>query len=95
VSIEDTFPTRRPGLERRQRDNAYIVCAGDEILCELNETGAALFDLCDGSTSPGEIVDVICAMFAVDRKTVEADVWRTLDALGQAGVIGWSRPRAE
>ncbi len=67
----------------------------DEILCELNETGAALLDLCDGSTSPSEMTDAICAMFAVARETVEADVFRTLDALADAGVIDWSRLRAE
>jgi len=88
---ESYFPIRRPGLRRRAAGNGHVVVTGDdEIVCELNETGAALFDLCDGETSSAEMVDAICEMFAVDRATVDADVRRALTALVDAGVVNWS-----
>jgi pyrroloquinoline quinone biosynthesis protein D len=40
----------------------------------LDEVGAAVWELCDGSRSIGEIVAALCAEFDAPEETVRADV---------------------
>jgi coenzyme PQQ biosynthesis protein PqqD len=50
----------------------------------LNDTGAAILDLCDGKRSVGEIAGILGAQFNVD---VTADVLEYLGGLEQQALI--------
>ena len=50
----------------------------------LNDTGAAILDLCDGTRSVAEIAGILGAQFNVD---VTADVLEYLDGLEQQALI--------
>ena len=53
----------------------------------LNSSAAAILDLCDGSRSPGEIVDEVAAAFSVDRESIAPEVDRILGFLAVHGLL--------
>jgi hypothetical protein len=79
---------RRPDVRYRiVEDEAVIVKQEAGELVVVNETGASILELADGSRSVGEIVDAIVARYDVERETLEGDLLRFLADLDEAGVI--------
>ena len=62
---------------------------GQQKVYALNETALALWQLCDGATTPTEMVSVICEVFPGDPAQVAADVERALADLTEIGLIAW------
>jgi hypothetical protein len=58
----------------------------------LNETALALWELCDGRTTPAEMVAAVEALFSCGRDVAERDVNRTLVEFDRAGLITWAQP---
>ncbi len=82
------FPQLRPDLLRRDVDDELLLFdprQGETLL--LNTSSAAIADLCDGHSSPEQIVDEILAIVPADRKTVAADVDRVLEELAAKGFL--------
>ena len=84
------FPLRCPTVEVKEVGPGHaLVDSETDAVHVINDTALALWELCDGTTSPAEMVDAICALFAIDRAGVEEDVDRTLQEFRRLGVISW------
>lgn len=83
------FVARRDGEQVRLRDprqsHAHV----------LNATAFALWELCDGTTTPGEMVEAICTLFGVARSDAERDIELGLADLTRAGLVEWRRRHVE
>jgi hypothetical protein len=55
----------------------------------LNNTAAALWELCDGRTSPEEMVEALSLLFEAEVTTLIVDVDRVLDEFAGYGLIEW------
>jgi PqqD family protein of HPr-rel-A system len=53
----------------------------------LNETALALWDLCDGETTPDEMVAAICEVSGLHPEVVGEDVGRTIGEFERAGLV--------
>ncbi|MGI8875103.1 MAG: PqqD family protein [Egibacteraceae bacterium] len=83
-------PLRRAGFRVEDRGEAVILRDPQrrEVL-SLNDTALALWELCDGSTSPRQMLDGVCELFDVAREQAAADIERVLDEFTRAGLIDW------
>jgi len=81
----------------RQHEGARIVAVGQTSAVVgpqaqrfvLNETASALWELCDGATTPQEMVAAICLLFDADEWVIEADVERMLREFESRHLIEW------
>ncbi|MGH9177607.1 MAG: PqqD family protein [Acidimicrobiales bacterium] len=82
----------------RQRGDVWLRATGDENmlldhsgrnLYRLNPTALALWELCDGTTLPEEMVEAICTLFTGIYDVIQEDVERTLQAFTRAGLVEW------
>jgi Coenzyme PQQ synthesis protein D (PqqD) len=81
-------PAWAPGAHLRREDGRPIVrdAHGAAVLV-LNDTAAALWELCDGSTSMEEMVMAICDLSSISPTRARADVEATLARFQQGGVL--------
>lgn len=61
---------------------------GKELM-GLNEVGAHIWDLADGSRSVGQIVESVASRFEISTGTATADVQAFLSDLIAAGALSW------
>lgn len=94
--MTDPIPTgprrpRRSGAVRPMRRNGTLLLFDDDgmPLGELNESAAALWELCDGETTADEMVDAVCTACPVVPDDARLDVARALDEFSRAGLIVW------
>jgi len=65
-----------------------VVCDADQkVMLALNQSAAALWELCDGSTTIDEMVMAICAVSSIPADRARDDVERTLAELRRAGLL--------
>ena len=83
-----SFPLRRVDVHRQEGEDG-IVLAGEQGDHVVNETALALWELCDGSTDPEEMVDAICVLFGEPHELVASDVRRALDDFTRDELIEW------
>jgi hypothetical protein len=57
----------------------------------LNETAAALWELCDGATTSEEMVAAICQLFDAGQPVIAADVERALHEFDRHHLLEWVR----
>jgi hypothetical protein len=55
----------------------------------LNDTALAVWQLCDGRTTPAEMVEVLKEVFQTSSEQLMADLERVLIKLTAAGLIRW------
>lgn len=53
----------------------------------LDEIGTRIWELLNGGSSVGEVVDALLEEYDTDRKTLEGDVAELLENLAEAGLI--------
>ena len=83
-------PRRRRGLTvRHHPEGAVIVDADGVEAVSLDDTAAALWELCDGETDVEEITEAVCTVWNVEPEVARRDVRMTLRVLGDAGVLDW------
>jgi len=81
-------PVQSPGARIEQRDGRVVVCDADtKVMLALNESAAALWELCDGSTTIDEMVTAICEISSIPDDRVRDDVERTLAEFRRAGLL--------
>jgi hypothetical protein len=86
-------PMRASGAElKRDAGRVLVRDAGRTVVLALNDTAAALWELCDGSTSIDEMVTAICDVSSIPPSRARSDVERTLARFEQAGLITVSAP---
>ncbi len=67
---------------------AYVPETGH--LHALNPSAMAIWDLCDGTTTVGEMIQAVAELTDADLSQAERDVLRTLDELAKRGLVeGW------
>ena len=81
-------PARAPGLAARHGSGTLTIedAAGTQQY-EVNATALAVWDLCDGDTSPAEMVDAMTSIFDASPEVVERDVVSVLDHLASLGLV--------
>lgn len=86
----DSRPERCAGLAVRRGDIGYFLADDDDDeVCEMNESAAAVWELCDGHTSVAEIVEAVCLACNLDRAHAVDDLRRIVTELSTAGLIRW------
>jgi hypothetical protein len=83
------IPRRRPGLHVSHERGAVIVDEHGADVASLDDTAAALFELCDGETNVEEITVAVCTVWDVDPDVAARDVRRTLRELADAQLLDW------
>jgi len=58
-----------------------------ESIFVLSPVAARIWSLLDRAVSAGEIIDIICSEFEVDRETATADVTELLESLELASLV--------
>ncbi len=86
-----TRPRRRDDVWLRQvREENAIYDPATGSVHILNETALAVWHLCDGETTVGEMVDSIVELFAMHRDVVVEDVDRILKQFEVAGIVSYA-----
>lgn len=90
-TVEHRHPERRPGVWLR-RSGAEVALFDQErgAVHLMNDSAAAIWDLCDGRTDPEEMIEAICTISGVPREVVVDDVERILAEFAEAGLITWA-----
>jgi hypothetical protein len=74
VSLDER-PRRQDGILSQQADGQTVLLRmHDGGYYALDEVGATIWELCDGSREVAEIVEMLCAEFDAPASTVLADV---------------------
>jgi hypothetical protein len=90
VLIRNGFPTRKPQVWLRQTDKENAVFDPEtDVVHLMNATATAIWVLCDGETTPEEMVDAICELSGLPREVVVEDVRRILLQFEEADILIW------
>lgn len=87
VDIDSRPVPRDDVLAQRAADTVLLldVVSGDYYA--LDEVGARVWELADGSRSVGDIVTALCGEYDVPRATVETDALELLQDLADDGLV--------
>lgn len=89
----DGVPVRREDvLLIDDGDRCVVAGSTSERTHELNPTARAIWELCDGTTRPVEMVDAICQVFSVTVEQAADDVRHALAQLTDAKLVTWADP---
>jgi len=78
------------GLQSEELDGmneVVYVRADDGAACSLNLTASAILDLCDGTRSLEDIVDIICESLHVDREQARRDADAIMKEFVEHGLV--------
>jgi hypothetical protein len=93
VSVGERRPLRNPNILMRQEgDRGMAIDPGAESVHVMNATAVAIWVLCDGQTTPSEMVTAICDLSKLPWDVVEEDVHRILGRFEEANLITWRDP---
>ena len=86
--IDNQYPYPAPNLVGRVvGDEAVLVLPGQGQVKVLNEVGARIWSLADGSRTVGQIAQEIRQEFEVEEAQAAADVQYFVDVLVQKGIL--------
>ncbi len=84
----DAIPAPNPDVIGRSIDNeAVLVLPKIGKVKVLNEVGARIWELVDGSRSVREIADVLCAEFDVSAATAQQDAMEFITDLIDRNIV--------
>lgn len=90
TTTTDRLPLRIPDVTVEHRDDGHVLRRpGRNTAHLLNETALALWQLCDGATTPEEMAEAVAELFGLDRATARHEVRRTLEELTEVGLVTW------
>jgi Coenzyme PQQ synthesis protein D (PqqD) len=88
--VRQRRPLRREGVWlRATSDENAVYDPVTKGLHLLNETARAIWELCDGDTTPDEMVRAICEVSGLPAEVVTEDVQRTLAEFEGLGILRW------
>ena len=92
----DVYPAPAPGvLGRVVDDEAVLVLPERGEVKVLNQVGARIWELSDGTRTIREIAEAICEEFAVDADAAEADTLEFLkDLHGKEAISLADQPKS-
>lgn len=83
-----TPPTRSGEARIRDHGNEVAVFNPDtEVLTLMNPSAFALWELCDGDTTPDEMVAAVADLTRVDEESARRDVEKGLAELAELGLV--------
>ena len=84
----DTIPVRAENVISRQVDEEAVLVSPERGEVKvINQTGALIWKNLDGHNSIGQLVELVCREYRVDREAAEKDLMEFLDALFMRGLI--------
>ena len=82
------YPRANRGiLTQRSADTVVLLDSRGGEYFSLDEVGARIWDLCDGTRSLAEITRLICSEYDADEATVAADLAELLEELAAAQLL--------
>ena len=88
--VRQRRPLRREGVWLRSvGDENAVFDPATKGLHFLNETARAIWELCDGDTTPDEMVRAICEVSGLPAEVVAEDVVRMLGEFESLGILRW------
>jgi hypothetical protein len=88
--VRNGYPARKPGVWLRQAEDENAVYDPEtSVVHLLNVTATAIWVLCDGETTPVEMVEAICELSGLPREVVEEDVRRIILQFEEADILTW------
>lgn len=82
------YPLKRGELLQEQSPRGWTVYEPEtDSLHVLNASAKAIWELCDGNTSPSEIATAISELTGVDLERAKCDVEETLDRLSTLRLV--------
>jgi len=92
----DSYPAPNPNVRGRVIENEAVLVLPDRGQVKvLNQVGASIWQLADGTRTVREIAAVICAEYAVEQAEAEADTLAFVAELEGKGIISLSSHRIE
>ena len=83
-------PFQRPGLSTEHRGERALISDDEQTkVLSLNESAAAVWELCDGRTTIDEMVMAICQVTSVRPDQAREDVEMTIAKLERAGFVAF------
>ena len=79
-------------LLRQEGDRGMAIDPRAESVHVMNATAVAIWVLCDGETTPSEMVVAICDLSKLPYEVVEEDVLSILGRFEDANLISWREP---
>ena len=84
----NSIPIRTENVISRQIDDEAVLVSPEKGEVKvINQTGALIWENCDGHTTVGQLVDLVCREYQVSREAAEADVVEFLEALAERGLV--------
>jgi hypothetical protein len=91
VFLRSGNPIRKPQVWLRQADNENVVYDPETSAVHiLNATATAIWVLCDGETTPDEMVEAVCELSGLPREVVVEDLRRILVQFEEAEILAWT-----
>jgi hypothetical protein len=83
-----SVPQRTPDCRLERLENeALLFCPATASTVFLNETAALVWDLCDGTRTVSEIVDLLRAAYPESADRLAADVEQALGRFADCGAM--------
>jgi PqqD family protein of HPr-rel-A system len=90
ILVRNGNPARKPEAWLRQAENENVIYDPKTGAVHLlNATATAIWVLCDGETTPDEMVEAICELSGLPRDVVVEDVRRILLQFEEADILIW------
>jgi hypothetical protein len=90
TEVRNDCPIRKPNVWLRKTDSEIAMYdPGGSQVHLLNDTALAIWELCDGHTTPSEMISAICELCDMHRDIVTEDVERILSDFDSAGLVSW------
>ena len=90
----DSVPVRREGTSGTELDdNIAVYDAVGRLMILLNPSAGEVWNLCDGSTTVGEMVATLAGTYPDQAELIGDDVVATLRRLAEIGLVS-ERPEA-
>ena len=82
------IPKPVPGFQAQIMDGEVVLLHPTlSTIIYLNQTGALIWQLCDGSRSVDEIISLLGAAYPAERRQITQDVPSIIDELLSQGVL--------
>jgi coenzyme PQQ biosynthesis protein PqqD len=84
----DAYPIPNPAVQGRRLDNEAVLVLPDRGEVKvLNEVGALIWQLADGTRTIAEIVTSVCTEYQVTQTQAEADVLEFIEELQAKAIL--------
>lgn len=86
------YPQQRGELIQSATSDGWTIYEPEtDSLHVLNDSARAIWELCDGKTSPSEMAHAISELTGLDAGHAESEVTDTLRSLERAGLVSSNR----